>query len=69
LEKSNFPKAINAYERVLSIDPKNADAYYNMGVALFQNGDQQQAIGAFQNAARNGSRDAQTWLNANKLTW
>lgn len=69
LEKQNYQTAIEAYERVLSLDNANGDAYYYLGVALFQNGDQNGAIYAFQNAARNGSRDAQIWLKANNLNW
>lgn len=69
LDKRDFDNAITSYQKALLLDGTNKDIYYNLGTALFEKGDQQQAISTLQNAAKYGSREAQIWLQSNKLSW
>jgi tetratricopeptide (TPR) repeat protein len=40
----NFPMAIKAYEKALSLDTNNSEAMFNMGVAYGEMGDTDQAL-------------------------
>ncbi|MCQ2286884.1 MAG: tetratricopeptide repeat protein [Bacteroidales bacterium] len=69
LDKRDMGNAISTYEKVVKLVPTNADAYYNLSAAYFEFGDKDNAVEAMKNAARNGSKNAQLWLSANKISW
>jgi tetratricopeptide (TPR) repeat protein len=46
-EKKDYPKAIEIYGKITKFDPKNDEAYYNIAMCTWQNGDQKGAIEPF----------------------
>jgi len=66
LDGKNYSLAIKMYEKVLSIDPKSAMAYGNMGIAYAESGDEDKAASCFQQAAALGDENAQKYLKAMK---
>lgn len=42
--QKNYPRAIELYERALTIDPKDVETYNDLGLALFYTGQNAQAV-------------------------
>jgi tetratricopeptide (TPR) repeat protein len=58
LNEQNYSLAIHYLDRLLEIDPKNAAAYRNKGIAYYQQGEKKKAIEAFEQVrSNNGSMD------------
>jgi tetratricopeptide (TPR) repeat protein len=55
--------AIAAYRKALEIDPKNAPAYYNLGVALGRKNQPDAAIAAFSKALEIDPKNAPAYYN------
>ena len=49
-QQGDLPQAEKAFHRVLAIDPRNSDAYYNLGVIAEGHGDLQTALSNYQAA-------------------
>lgn len=50
LAQKDYLGAIVEYEDLIALDPQNADAYYNIGIAFKARGRQDEAIKAFNKA-------------------
>lgn len=62
--KGQAMKIFETYERILSIDPNNADAYYNLGIAYYNREDFENAIRFFERAiALNNHVNARMYLS------
>ena len=48
----NIKKLIKCYDQVIEMNPQCLDAYDNKGIALFKDGRNNEAIGAFDNAIK-----------------
>lgn len=53
LSKGKYQEAIEAFDKVVSINPDNAAAYHNKGVALYQLGEYEKALEQFRLAMSN----------------
>jgi Flp pilus assembly protein TadD len=61
--------AINSFNRVITAEPQNGEAWFNLGMVLFgqeQFGDAEQC---FQKAIETEPADAQTWNNRGVCLW
>jgi predicted O-linked N-acetylglucosamine transferase (SPINDLY family) len=68
LKKKNLlADAIATYERALSYDTTNVEAYYNLGVACAEAEEYDRAIIAYENAGRLRPQCAEIWNNAGVL--
>ena len=73
-EQGKLDEAIEAYKKALSIQPNNANAYYNMGIALREQGKLDEAIEAYKKALSIQPDYAEAWNNiyypnaSNKIT-
>ena len=52
LESSDPPAALAAFQRTVLVNPKESDAYYEMGMIYLKMGDRKRAAEAFANALR-----------------
>ncbi len=52
LSRGNLKEAIATYQKIMSLDPKDASAHYHLGLALKAKGDLDGAIAAFEEAIR-----------------
>src|SRR5580700_3974799 len=50
LAKKDYARAILEFRTAIQVMPKDAEAYYQLGLALLQSGDLRGAVGAFQKA-------------------
>jgi len=67
IKSQNLPGAIATYERALSYDTLNVEAYYNLGVALAEAEEFDRALIAYENAGRLRPQCAEIWNNAGVL--
>lgn len=61
--------AINAFNVVLAGDPKNGDAWFNLGMVLFGQSQFAEAESCFLRSIESDSSDAQTWNNRGVCLW
>ena len=66
--QGNLTKAIQMWEKAIELNPDDADAYYNLGLAYHYD-DFDQALFYYKKAARLGDQDAQDWLKENGYDW
>jgi len=60
---ADFDRIVETYNRIIEIDPRNADAYYNLGVYYFNSKDVDNAERFFQRAVQVGDHpDAHLYL-------
>ena len=60
---AKFDRIVETYNRIIEIDPRNADAYYNLGVYYFNSKDVDNAERFFERAVQVGnSADAHLYL-------
>jgi tetratricopeptide (TPR) repeat protein len=62
-EKEDWPRLLEHAQRWTKTQPKNADAWYGLGVAYANAGQANKAIEAYQQALRIDPEDAQAWFN------
>ena len=67
LKKKSLPEAVATYERALTYDSTNVEAYYNLGVAYAEMEEYDRAIIAYENAGRLRPQCAEIWNNAGVL--
>lgn len=65
--KKLLSAAVATYERALSYDPTNVEAYYNLGVACAEAEEYDRAIIAYESAGRLRPECAEIWNNAGVL--
>ncbi len=63
LEKQNYDAAIDNYKKAVSINPKLAEAYYNLGIAYGEKGDTETAIIYYKKAIAINPNDAEAYNN------
>lgn len=62
--QGKFKNAIEAFQTVIALKPRDADAYYNLGNALYQAGERlPEAIQSFQKAIELNPNDAEAYYN------
>jgi tetratricopeptide (TPR) repeat protein len=61
--QDKFEEAIQAYDKVIEINPRNAEAYNNKGTALGVLGKYSEALQAFEKAKTINSSYAEAWYN------
>lgn len=61
-----FTKAIEEYSRLISQNPKNAEAYYNRGVAKTMVGDRSGAYSDWKKAAELGHEKSKELTNGKR---
>jgi Ca-activated chloride channel family protein len=54
-QKNEFENAAEQYQKVTSKTPENATAQYNLGNALYKNSKAEEAVNAYDNAAKNAT--------------
>ena len=52
LSRGNLKEAIATYQKIMSLDPKDASAHYHLAIALKAKGDLDEAIAAFEDVVR-----------------
>ena len=57
LKEKNFPAAVEAYKSALELDPENGNLALRLGQALSGAGQVDEAVAAFETAAKNGQED------------
>ncbi len=68
-QKSELDSAIYFYQKAISIDEKYIPAYENMSRAYYRKGDRVLAMETLREAARLGSKTAQSLLSMSGLQW
>jgi len=63
LQAMDWPRAATAYQQVVRREPRNAQAWFRLGVALSRVGDYDQAVAAFEQAGQLGMAESP------KLAW
>jgi tetratricopeptide (TPR) repeat protein len=61
--------SIESFQRVLTNDSSNSEAWFNLGMVLFGQNQFGDAEGCFQKAIDTGIEDAQTWNNRGVCLW
>ena len=69
LEIGRVPKAIAAFQRAVSSNPRYADAYFRMGIALEKLGDRGSAIVAYDRATELQPSLTEAWFRAGALVY
>jgi tetratricopeptide (TPR) repeat protein len=59
----NSQEAVNYLNKIISINPKNSFAYYNLGLLHFKNQDLNNAIGAFEKATKYNKKFGAAFYN------
>jgi tetratricopeptide (TPR) repeat protein len=67
--KGYLQKAIGYLQKAIAIDPNDASAYWNMGIAYDKLDNKQERINCSKKAARLGHEKAQVWLRDNGYSW
>jgi len=62
-DEGNYDKAIECYQKAITIDPDYADAYYNLGLAYKDKGNYDKAIECWQKAIDINPDNAVTYNN------
>ena len=62
-------QAIKDYDKAIELNPQDAIAYFNRGIAYGKLGNYQQAIKDFKTAARLGNEKAQDYLRSQGIEW
>ena len=62
-KKKEFEKAIECYERIIKLEPKNSDAWYNMGDAFDNLMKFKEAIKSYHNTIKFDQNNAKAWYN------
>ena len=62
-QEGNFAKIIGCMDSIIQLDPKNAYAWGNKGIALANSGKSEEAIECYDNALEVDPKDARTWYN------
>ena len=57
-----YPESLKTIDKILQIDPQNADAWYMMGMNFKEMGDRKRAINSFQTAVENNPDLINSWL-------
>ena len=65
----NLRQAIEDYDRAIEINPENAGAYYNRGVAYGKLGDHRQAIEDYDRAIEINPEYAEAYNNRGARLW
>ncbi|TAK65604.1 MAG: tetratricopeptide repeat protein [Bacteroidetes bacterium] len=68
-QKAELDTAIAYYEKAINIDPASISAYENMSRAYYQKGEKEKAVDLLRQAARMGSRTAQSLLTMSGERW
>ena len=58
-----FNQAIDVYEKILSVDPRNSSVLNNLGIANYKNQRYQEAINAYELSLKENDQDNDTWRN------
>jgi len=66
---SIFDSAKYAFEKSVAINPSFASGYISLGNIYANTGNTSAQINAYQQAARLGHNEAQTWLKRNNINW
>ena len=66
MDEGQYDKAINAFDRVLEIDPTVYTAWHNKGVILSREGSYNESLVCFNKAIELNSHDKTTWFNKGK---
>ena len=61
--EGDFSKAIDYYQKAISLNPGFAQAHYNLGIVLFKTGDASEAMDEFQRAIQLDPEDALAYYN------
>lgn len=69
LNLKDYQKAIRDFSKSMELNPKDATAYYNRGIAYGGLGNHQQAIEDIKIAARLGFKEAQDLLKNEGIGW
>ena len=69
MNANHWNEALNAYDKTIELNPKDADAYYNRGNAYSRLGNSQYANEDLKIAAKLGNIFAQKSLKEKGITW
>jgi cytochrome c-type biogenesis protein CcmH/NrfG len=64
-----FPVAIDYYQKVLAIDPKNSPVRTDLATALFYNNDPDHAIAQFDQALKDDPKNSNALFNRGVVKW
>ena len=62
-----YPESMKTIDRILKVDPQNADAYFMFGMNFKEKGDTIRAINSFQKAVEFDSELIDGWINLGQL--
>ena len=62
-------RAIGFYRKAIAVQPRAAEAWFNMGVTYARMGDAAQSLASVREAARLGHADAQAYLRSKGERW
>lgn len=65
--ENSFEEAERIYNKILSMDPKNADAYHYLGLIAFQTGHSEQSVALIQQAIKLDQNLDEAYVNLKKI--